>query len=115
MYNSAANAKNKCSSAMFNVVSSGLVGTQLEIEYNFMLPEYVKGEKILIECPYFYNPITPEVWGGFTFAIYDADENTRVIEESDELFFDATMKKPAVIPRSFFTVDPAYPVIAEYS
>lgn len=115
MYNSAGNAKNKCSSEMFNVVRSGLVGNQLEIEYDYMLPEFVKGRAVLIECPYFYNPITPEVWGGFRFAIYDADENTRIIEESDELFFDATIKRPAVIPRSFFTVDPAYPVIAEYS
>lgn len=70
-----ATAENKCSSTCMTVTYSKLQGGTVVINYEDMKNGCMQGSEITINCKQFYNPITPDLWPGFSVTIYDSDIN----------------------------------------
>lgn len=55
------------------ITRSKLEGAFIHIDYSDMADPCLKDSPITITCKHFYNPITPEVWPGFSIEIYDSE------------------------------------------
>ena len=108
MDNTSQDSNDWCFSPCFTVVNQGwqLEQNTIELKYNKMPENCIRGVDIKITCPGFNNPVYKEIWEGFIISTYDSDLSPAAIEDSESVGLDATQYDVVELDPSLFAINP---------